>query len=87
MVVHTVIVNWRLRSYSDLRSSRPMKTTVRDDRLTKRTVVRSPVSSTKKVQSAFLSNWVEVSGMTVSRRLTHDFGLKSRNSAKNPLLT
>ena len=45
--IHTAIVNWRLRrNYSDLkRSRRPKKTTVKDNLLIKRMVVRSPTSS------------------------------------------
>ena len=60
--IHTAIVNWRLRrNYSDSkRSGKPKKTTVRDDRLMKRMVVRSPTSSVKKVQSALLTKGVKV---------------------------
>ena len=50
--ISEVVINWRLRkNYSDLkRSGRPKKTTVRDDNLIKRMVVRSPTSSIKNVQ-------------------------------------
>ena len=89
IAAHTAIVNWGLRgSCTDLkRSGRPKKTTVRDDHLMKRRVVRSPTSSIKKVQSALVAKGVKVSDLTVSRQLTYDFGSKSRKPAKKPLLT
>jgi len=53
-------------SYKDLhRRGRPRKTTIRDDRLMKRIVTRSPLSS-NKVRGALLERGVTVGRMTVS---------------------
>ena len=70
------MVNWRLRrSYRDSKKSgRPKKTTVRDDHLMTRIVVRSPTNSIKKVLSALLAKGVKVCDMIVSRLLIYDFG-------------
>ena len=89
IAVHNAIINWRLsRSYSDLkRSGRPTKTTVRDNHLMKRIVVRSLTSSIKKLQSPLLAKGIKVKDKTVSRRLTYHFRLKLQKLAKKPFLT
>ena len=66
------------------RSGRPRKTTPRDDHIIKRTVIRSPHSSCKKVRANLLRHVTEVSISTVSRRLSKEFGLKSNKPAAKP---
>ena len=46
---------------------------LRDNELMKRIVARTPTSSIKTVQSAFLAKGVKVSDMCVSRRLRYNF--------------
>ena len=75
-------------SYKDLhRSGRPRKTMIRDDHLMKRIVTRSPLSSIIKVRAALLERGVTVGRVTVSRRLSLEFGLKSYKPARKPCLT
>ena len=75
-------------SYKDLhRSKRPKKTTIRDDHLIKGIVTRSPLSSINKVRAALLERGVTVGRVTVSRRLSREFGLKSYKPARKPHLT
>jgi len=75
-------------SYKDLhRRGRPRKTTIRDDYLMKRIVTRSPLSSINNVRTALLERGVTVGCMTVSRRLSWEFGLKSYKPARKPRLT
>ena len=59
------------------RSGRPRKTSISDDNLIRRMVVRSPTSSTKKLQAALLRKGTRVTQMTISRRLSREFNLKS----------
>jgi len=75
-------------SYKDLhRRGRPRKTTIRDDYLMKRIVTRSPLSSINNVRTALLERGVTVGCMTVSRRLSWEFDLKSYKPARKPRLT
>jgi len=53
----------------------------------KRIVKRSPLSSINKVRATLLERGVAVSRMTVSRRLSREFGLKSYKPARKPRLT
>ena len=72
-------------SYKDLhRSGRPRKTTIRVDHLMKRIVARSPLSSINKVRAALLEKGVTVGCMTISRRLSREFGLKSHKPGRKP---
>ena len=50
-------------------------------------VVRSPTSSTKKLQAALLGKGTRVTQMTISRRLSREFNLKSYKPAQIPRLT
>ena len=75
-------------SYSDCkRSGRPRKTTRRDDILIKRCVVKSPACSGKKIRAELGETSSKISRRTISRRLTDEFGLKSRKPARKPRLT
>ena len=49
--------------------------------------MRSPTSSMKKIKAELLRRGRKVSHMTVSRRLSKEFNLKSYKSAKKPRLT
>ena len=69
------------------RSGRPRKTSIRDDNLIRRIVVRSPTSSTKKLQAALLRKGTRVTQMTISRRLSREFNLKSYKPARKSRLT
>ena len=69
------------------RSGRPRKTSIRDDNLIRRMVVRSPISSTKKLQAALLRKGTRVTQMTISRRLSREFNLKQYKPARKPRLT
>ena len=69
------------------RSGRPRKTSIRDDNLIRRMVVRSPTSSTKKLQAALLRKGTRVTQMTISRRLSREFNLKWYKPARKPRLT
>jgi len=75
-------------SYSDCkRSGRPRKTTRQDDILIKRCVVKSPKCSAKKIRAELGETGSRISRRTISRRLTDEFGLKSRKPARKPRLT
>ena len=49
--------------------------------------MRSPTSSMKKIKAELLRRGRKVSHMTVSRRLSKEFNLKSYKPAKKPSLT
>ena len=65
------------------RSGKPKITSSRNDNLIRRIAVWSPISSCKKIRSALLLKGTDVHRTTVSRRLVHDFNLKTFNPAKN----
>ena len=69
------------------RSGRHRKTSIRDDNLIRRVVVRFPTSFTKKLQAALLRKDTRVTQMTISRRLSREFNLKSYKPARKPRLT
>ena len=72
-------------SYTDRkRSRRPRVSTAREDNLMRRIVMRSPTSSMKKIKAELLRRGRKVSHMTVSRRLSKEFNLKSYKPAKKP---
>ena len=81
--VHTALENFnKYGSYKDLNRSGPPKTTSpRDDLMIKRIAVRSPTSSLKKIRAALLGKGTDVYVITVSRRLTCKFYLKSYKPA------
>ena len=65
-------------SYTDKkRTGRPRVTTARGDNVIRRIVVRSPSSSMKKIRVELLRRGRRISHMTVSRRLSKDFNMKS----------
>ena len=75
-------------SYTDKkRTGRPRVTTAREDNVMRRIVVRSPTSSMKKIRAELLRRGRRISHMTVSRRLSKEFNLKSYKPAKKPRLT
>ena len=86
--VHQAVIKFKnCRSYSDCkRIGRPRKTTRRDDILIKRCVVKSPTSSAKKIRAKLGETGSRISRRTISSRLTDEFGLKSRKSARKPRL-
>ena len=53
----------------------------------KRIVVRSPTSSMKKIRAELLHRGRQISHITVSRRLSKEFNMKSYKPAKRPRLT
>lgn len=87
--VHQALARYQETStYRDKqRSGRPRVTSARDDSLMKRMVIRSPSSSLSKIKAALGQAGTAVSGSTVSRRLSNEFGLKSRKPAAKPRLT
>ena len=82
--VHQAIAKYQEDgSYTDRkRSGRPRVSTAREDNLMRRIVMRSPTSSMKKIKAELLRRGRKVSHMTVSRRLSKKFNLKSYKSAK-----
>jgi len=87
--VHQAVVKFKnCGSYSGCkRSGRPWKTTRQDDVLIKRCIVKSPMCSAKKVRAELGETASRISRRTISRRLTDEFGLRSRKSARKPRLT
>ena len=69
------------------RSGRPRKTSVRNNRTMHRIVVRSPMSSCKKVRAILHFKETDVSISPVSRRLNKEFDLPSRKPAQKPQFT
>ena len=65
------------------KTGRPRKTSQRSYHVIRQTVMRSPNTSCRKIRANFLNNGTDIS-MTVSRRLSKEFGLKSyKLSAKS----
>ena len=69
------------------RSGRSRKTSIHDDNLIRKMVVRFSTSSTKILQAALLRKGTRVTQMTISRRLSREFNLKSYKPARKPRLT
>ena len=78
--MHNAIVKFNTDgTFRDSKSSgRPRKTTLRDDHAMRRIVMRSPMSSGKKIRAALRLKGTEISLSTVSRSLSKEFVLKSR---------
>ena len=87
--VHQAIAKYQEDgAYTDRkRSGRPRVSTAREDNLMRRIVMRLPTSSMKKIKAELLRRGRKVSHMTVSRRLSKEFNLKSYKPAKKPRLT
>ena len=87
--VHQAIAKYQQDgSYTDKkRTVRPRVTTAREDNLMRRIVVRSPTSSMNKIRAELMRRGCRISHMTVSRRLSKEFNLKSYKPAKKPRLT
>ena len=87
-VYNAVVKFKKTGAYSDAkRTGRPRKTTPRNDRMIRRTAVRFPISSARKIRSVLLAKGADISQRIVSRRLVINFGLKTRKPAKQPRLT
>ena len=69
------------------RSGRPKVTSRREDHLMHKVVTRSPMSSSKTIQAKLIDTGTVVSTKTIQRRLSLEFGLKSRKPARKPRLT
>ena len=87
--VHQAIAKYQQDgSYTDKkRTGRPRVTTARENNVMRRIVVRSPTSSMKKIRAELLRRGHRISHMTVSRRLSKEFNMKSHKPAKKPWLT
>jgi len=87
--VHQAVVNFKnCGTYSDCKmSGRPRKTTWRDDILIKRCVVKSPTCSAEKIRAELGETGSRINRRTISHRLTDEFGLKLRKTARKPRLT
>ena len=87
--VHQAIAKYQHDgSYTDKkRTGRPRVTTEREDNVMRRIVVRSPMSSMKKIRAELLRRGRRISHMTVSRRLSEEFNMKSYKPVKKPRLT
>ena len=82
--VHQAIAKYQQDdSYTNKkRTGRLRVTTAREDNVMRRIVVRSPISSMKKIRAKLLHRGRQISHMTVSRRLSKEFNLKSYKPAK-----
>ena len=87
--VHQAIAKYQQDgSYTDKkRTGRPRVTTARENNVMRRIVVRSPTSSMKKIRAELLRRDRRISHMTVSRRLSKEFNMKSYKPDKKPRLT
>lgn len=68
-------------------TGRKRKTNGREDRFLKSIVVRSPHASSARVAQTAREHGITVSSRTVRRRLSKEFNLVARRSAKKPLMT
>ena len=87
--VHNAIVKFNTDgTFRDSkRSGRPLRTKLRGDHAMRRIAMRSPMSACKKIRASLRLKGTEISLSTVSRRLSKEFGLKSRKPARTPRLT
>jgi len=87
--VHNAIIKYQNEGiFTDgKRSGRPKVTSNREDRLMHKVVTRSPMSSSKKIQTKLKDTGKVVSTKTIQRRLSLEFGLKSCKPARKPRLT
>ena len=94
--------NWssaRLQSISQLSNLRRMlvfrtwaevvgpRLPERDDHMTKKMVVCSPTTSSKKIRSSLLLTGADVSTPTVKHRFSHEFGPRTCKPTRKPRLT
>jgi len=88
-VVNNAIMKYQIEgTFKDRkRSARPRVSSCRDDRVMHKVVIRSPISSSKKIQSKLLERGTLGSTKTIQRRLFLEFGLKSCKPARKPRLT
>ena len=66
------------------RAGKPCVTTAREVSVMRRIVVRSPTSSMKKIRTELLCRGHRISHMTVSKRLSKEFNMKSYKLDKKP---
>ena len=87
--VHQAIAKYQQDGFYTVkkRTGRPHVTTAREDNVMRRIVVRSPTSSMKKIRAELLRRGCRISHVTVSRRLSKKFNLKSYKPAKKSRLT
>ena len=87
--VHQAIAKYQKDgSYTDnKRTGRPSVTNAREDNVMRRLAVRPPTSSMKKIKAEFMRRGRRISHMTVSRRLSKEFDMKSYKPAKKLRLT
>ena len=87
--VHQAIAKYQQDgSYTDKkRTGSPRVTTAREDNGIRKIVGRSPTSLMKKIRAELLRRGHRISHMTVSRRLSKKFNMKSYKPAKKPKLT
>ena len=69
------------------KTGRPKIFSLRDKRLMRKIVTRSPMTSGEKIRSQLQERGCKVSTRTVQRRLFTEFGLKSHKPAQKPRLT
>lgn len=67
-------------------SGRPRKTTLRTDKLIKRTVLIKPQITAKEIKSEHYNLLNDVSERTIRHRLQKELGMPSRHAAKKPFL-
>ena len=87
--VHQAIAKYQQDgSYTDSkRTGRPRVTTAQEDNVMRKIVVSSFTSSMKNIRAELLRRGRRISHMTVSRRLSKEFNIKSYKPAKKPKLT
>ena len=87
--VHQVIAKYQQGgSYTDkTKTGRLRVTTAQEDNLMRRIVVRSPISSMKKIRPELLRRGRRISYMTVFRSLFKEFNMRSYKPAEKPRLT
>ena len=87
--VHQAIAKYQQDDFyiDKKRTGRPRVTTAREDNVIRRIVVRPPTSSMKKIRAELLRRGRRISHMTVSRRFSKEFDMKSYKPAKKLRLT
>ena len=87
--VHNAIKKFQNEGFSkdSKRSGHPRISISRDDRVIRKVVSQSPMSSAKKIPVGIAERGTKISEKTISHRLSMDFGLKSYRPAQKPRLT
>jgi len=87
--IHQPVVKFKTyASFQDLSGGgRPKVTSQRDDHMTKKMVVCSPTTSSKKIRSSLLLTGADVSTPTVKHRFSHEFGPRTCKPTRKPRLT